>query len=53
MNELEEWMEKCMSCAHSYTRKDGADMLYCRCRTGCHYKEYKPKKDGENHEQNA
>ena len=49
-NEDENWMEKCMSCAHCYIRKDDADTLYCRCRNGCHYKEYKPKNGGKRNE---
>jgi len=37
------WQDKCYKCVHSYHRVDDADTLYCRCRTGCHFKEYKPK----------
>lgn len=35
------WQDKCCKCVHSYHRADDADMLYCRCRTGCHFKEVK------------
>ena len=40
----EEWIEKCISCTHCYTRIDDADTLNCRCRTGCHYKKYVSKR---------
>lgn len=35
---MEEWLEKCLSCKHSYHRNDDADIIYCRCRNGkCNY----------------
>lgn len=36
---MEQWVEKCMQCAHSYYRQDDAETLYCRCRNGCNFKE--------------
>lgn len=40
-SDCEDWVEKCMKCVHCYKRKDDDDTLYCRCRTGCHFKEVK------------
>ena len=37
-------LEKCMMCKHVYQRKDDADTIYCRCRKGCRYEEYKSKR---------
>ena len=38
-NDMPEWLQKCLSCKHSYYKKDEADMIYCRCRNGeCNYK---------------
>lgn len=44
---MEDWMNKCLTCTHCYTKKDDADTLYCRCRGGeCDYKESELKKGG-------
>lgn len=38
-NNMPEWVQKCLSCKHSYYKKDDAEMIYCRCRNGkCNYK---------------
>ena len=37
-------MEKCYTCKHVYQRVSDADTLYCRCRKGCRYEEFKPKR---------
>ena len=38
--DMPEWLQKCLSCIHSYHKQDDADMIYCRCRNGnCNYKE--------------
>lgn len=38
--DIPEWLQKCLSCVHSYYKQDDADMIYCRCRNGkCNYKE--------------
>ena len=44
----DEYVRKCMTCIHSYTRQDESDVLYCRCRTGCNYQ---PEKRRSNNEQ--
>lgn len=41
-------LEKCMSCKHVYQRIDDADTLYCRCRKGCKYEEFKPRRSNRN-----
>ena len=41
-------LEKCMSCKHVYQRIDDADTLYCRCRKGCRYEEFKPRRSNRN-----
>lgn len=41
-------LEKCISCKHVYQRIDDADTLYCRCRKGCRYEEFKPKRGNNN-----
>jgi hypothetical protein len=40
-------IEKCYTCKHVYQRVSDADTLYCRCRKGCRYEEFKPKRSGE------
>ena len=37
-------LEKCYTCKHVYQRVSDADTLYCRCRKGCRYEEFKPKR---------
>ena len=37
-------LEKCYTCKHVYQRVSDADTLYCRCRKGCKYEEFKPKR---------
>ena len=49
MNE-EQTLEKCYTCKHVYQRVNDAEMLYCRCRNGCRYEEFKPKRSTENFE---
>lgn len=45
----ENWLDKCLMCKHSYTRKDDCDYIYCRCRKGrCNYEPIK--KRGKNNE---
>lgn len=44
----EPWVEKCRKCTHVYYRKNDADTMRCRCRKGCNFKEYKPKKSVNN-----
>jgi hypothetical protein len=39
-------IEKCYTCKHVYQRVSDADTLYCRCRKGCRYEEFKPKRSG-------
>lgn len=48
MTETEEdWLEKCKSCQHCYTRQDD-DYVYCKKRDGkCEYKPYKNKNSKE------
>ena len=47
MAKEEDWLEKCKSCQHHYTRQDD-DYAYCRKRNGkCEYKPYKNKKSKE------
>ena len=46
--EGDDWLEKCMSCRHVYRRLDDNDTLYCRCRKGCRYEEFKPKRGNNN-----
>lgn len=41
-------IEKCMTCKHIYHRQDDADTIYCRCRKGCKYEEFKPKRSNCN-----
>lgn len=41
-------LKKCMSCKHVYQRLDDADTLYCRCRKGCRYEEFKPTRSNHN-----
>ena len=42
--DIPEWLQKCLTCVHSYYRQDDADTIYCRCRNGnCNYKESKGK----------
>lgn len=43
-----DWLEKCMSCKHVYQRKDDADTVYCRCRKGCRYEEFKQRRSNRN-----
>ena len=44
-NNIPEWLQKCLSCIHSYYRKNDADTIYCRCRNGkCNFKEKKDSK---------
>lgn len=39
-NNISDWLQKCLSCVHSYYRQDDVDTIYCRCRNGnCNYKE--------------
>ena len=38
---IDDWVEKCLTCKHSYKRKDDDDTLYCRCRKGCKYEQVK------------
>lgn len=40
MHEYEEWVEKCLSCAHCYKVKADDEELRCRCRKGCNYKKF-------------
>ncbi len=43
--DMPEWLQKCLSCTHSYHKDDDADTIYCRCRNGaCNYK---PTKSGK------
>lgn len=36
---MAEWLQKCLSCLHSYHKQEDAETLYCRCRNGiCNYK---------------
>lgn len=42
-NDMPDWLVKCLSCTHSYSRKGDDDYIYCRCRTGCHFKQTKNK----------
>lgn len=44
MGYVDDWLEKCRTCSHVYQRKDDADTVYCRCRTGCHYEPYEKKR---------
>ena len=37
-------LEKCYTCKHVYQRVSDADTLYCRCRKGCKYEEFKSKR---------
>ncbi len=38
-SDMPEWLQKCLSCVHSYRGQDDADTIYCRCRNGaCNYK---------------
>ena len=41
-------LEKCYTCKHVYQRVSDADTLYCRCRKGCRYEEFKPKRSNGN-----
>ena len=41
-------LEKCYTCKHVYQRVYDADTLYCRCRKGCRYEEFKPKRSTGN-----
>jgi len=41
-------LEKCYTCKHVYQRVSDADTLYCRCRKGCKYEEFKPKRGNRN-----
>lgn len=50
---VDDYVLKCMSCVHSYTHQNESDILYCGCRTGCHFENIKDKdliKQEENHE---
>ena len=44
----EDYVKKCMTCTHAYTRRDESDMLFCSCKNGCNYKVYKQKGREEN-----
>jgi len=47
VEEIPEWLQKCMTCTHSYVNKSDGDVC-CRCRKGkCNYKEYKKYKTKE------
>ena len=41
-------LEKCYTCKHVYQRVNGADTLFYRCRRGCKYEEFKPKRSNGN-----
>lgn len=43
----DDYVYKCMTCKHSYTRQDESDTLHCARRKGC---KYEPIKAGEQHE---
>ena len=32
-----QWYQVCINCTHSYTTKDDADTLKCRCRKQCKF----------------
>lgn len=41
-----DWLSRCLSCKHCYTRQDEADEIRCRCRKGkCNYEEVELKND--------
>ena len=47
--DLEDWAKKCMSCIHSYKKKDDADYLYCRLKKNiCRYETKRKKKNKDN-----
>lgn len=33
----DDYVKKCISCIHSYTRKDESDVLHYACKDGCTY----------------
>lgn len=33
----DDYVKKCMSCKHSYTRINESDTLFCSCKNGCSY----------------
>ena len=39
----EDWVEKCLSCIHCYKKKNDADYLRCRLKTGADTKQRKIK----------
>lgn len=42
--------EKCYTCKHVYRRISDDDTLYCRCRKGCKYEEFKSKRSNNGSE---
>ena len=33
----DDYVKKCMTCKHSYTRQNESDTLFCGCRKECKY----------------
>ena len=46
-SDAEDYARKCMECKHSYTRRDEADVLFCRCKKGCNFEKAKEVKKNE------
>lgn len=42
----EDYVKKCMSCKHSYTKQNESDTLFCSCKKGCNYKPKGAEKNG-------
>lgn len=40
----EDYVLKCITCIHSYTRINESDTLFCSCRNNCNYEKKKTKK---------
>lgn len=41
MNNMPDWLKKCMSCTHAYTTQNEDLEIKCRCRSGCNFKQAK------------
>ena len=37
----EDYVKKCKSCKHSYTRQNESDTLFCGCKKACKYEPIK------------
>ena len=37
----DDYVKKCMTCKHFYTKQNESDTLFCGCRKGCNYEKIK------------